>query len=372
MMNSLSISESCSPFMDDLVIAGDGLSAWCVLYYVCGTIERNWDYVPEDGRQRPVRISILTPHKPVAFGRGLAYRQVMLDCGREAPLRLTTPAEGLKLEPHHHSDFVNYLYDRGDDTHHLPLRARVGDFAFNLLTKRLAALKAKNIPVILTPRHDVFCDWQAQDSHMVVVQGKRRAYTARHAVLATGHSLRDAFASCAGHAHYYKIPTDLQRLAIARLPAQAKIAIVGGGHSSADALILLDAKKYKGTVTIFSGTQWPQWMGYYNQSIEPFETLRRVHVQAIRQTVTGVTPAAQRDGGGLIVDTGGLKRHFDVVINAATITKAGVQATPTDRPISAIGPSGEADSQHIVLQGFTMGHRLGRETLRQRGWVPLR
>jgi uncharacterized NAD(P)/FAD-binding protein YdhS len=203
----------------EVVIVGGGLSGVAAAYHLL--------------RHGGPELRLTLIERGPWIGRGLAY-------GVDSEVfRLNVPASRMSLDPEAPGDFVRWAGAEAEPEAFLP-RARYGAYVVARLAGAIKQSRAK----LRIVREQVL---GADDSGVLLADGRHLG--AEVVVLATGLSPRLAPSHLPDDA---RIIDAWDECAIAALPHDGRLLILGAGLTALDVVALLDSQKFRGAVTIAS------------------------------------------------------------------------------------------------------------------------
>ncbi|UFM67392.1 FAD/NAD(P)-binding protein (plasmid) [Paracoccus sp. MA] len=196
----------------------------------------------------PVRLTVVEPRPEL--GRGLAYSAT------DPAHRLNVPAHRMSIDPENRSDFADWLAENPD----LPdpqatapngdlyvQRALFGRYVAERLAPHLASGAVRHIRARVS---DVA---HGANGDLLLLLSDDNRIHADLLVLASGHpapALPRPLAGLAGSSLLVADPGDAE--ALAAVPQQARVLILGAGLSAADAVATLDRQGHAGQITCLS------------------------------------------------------------------------------------------------------------------------
>jgi uncharacterized NAD(P)/FAD-binding protein YdhS len=212
----LGVDAPSSPEGDTIAIVGGGFAGAALAYHLL--------------RHGRTDLRITWIESGPWLGRGLAY-------ALESPfLRLNVPASRMSLDPSEPDDFVRHA-GASDDPHAFLPRAAFGSY----VEDRLADAIRRSPSKLRIVRGRA----AAIDDRGVLLDDGRRC-DAERVVLATGNRSRmpavtdprivDGFSECA----------------LAGLPSEGRLLVIGSGLTALDVLTVIDARRFRGSVRVVS------------------------------------------------------------------------------------------------------------------------
>jgi uncharacterized NAD(P)/FAD-binding protein YdhS/predicted metal-dependent enzyme (double-stranded beta helix superfamily) len=233
----LPVDQPSTPEGRRIVIVGSGWCGAALAIHLLTSGEPN------------LRVTLIERGRPL--GRGIAYAT-----DDDAHL-LNVPAGKMSLNPEAPLDFLNYARMRGVAAHPYSLLPRklYGDYVVDRLAAAIRGSRAR-LRVCQSEATDLLKT--ASDWRVVLADG--RTIPADDVVLATGHGPFRLPGPLRRHGHDHRVISDPWKPdALARLPLDARVLIVGTGLSATDVLTTLRQRGQLGPVLAISRSgQWPR------------------------------------------------------------------------------------------------------------------